>query len=326
MTFPYLVRLLCLCLASFFLVHFALGLVIWVFAPVAIRMAERIRPRAAARMLLALRLLPLGFSLFVVTALCVPSYLWLEPEAAVEDVGLGCLVAALLGIAIWGISITRGLRATTGSFRYIRHCQRIGRKTSLQGELVPVWIIEGATPFLALAGIVNPRLVASQALVSELSAEQLEAALRHERAHWMSRDNLKRLFILLAPDIFPFLRGFGPLERGWARFTEWAADDSAVAGNPLRSLSLASALVRVARMGAAPQPSPLVTSLVGDGQDLSARVDRLLRIDPPRETSERRTPILGAGATLMLAASVIAVVSQPATFHSVHRFLEHLIR
>src|SRR5437763_4852832 len=87
----YPLRLLCLCLAAFFLVHLAMGLVVLAITPAAVRRAQRMSPRLATRWLLTLRLVPLACSLFVVAAFCVPSYLWLEPQAAAEQAGLVCL-------------------------------------------------------------------------------------------------------------------------------------------------------------------------------------------------------------------------------------------
>ncbi len=116
------------------------------------------------------------------------------------------------------------------------------------------------------------------------------------------------------------------MEHGWARFTEWAADDAAVGGNHRRSLSLASALVRVARLGTAWQPSTLMTLLLADSQDLPARVERLLRAAPAREKSGRVTPVFLASAALLPAGCLAAAMLQPATLQVVHRLLEHLIR
>lgn len=59
MILPYSVKLFCLCLASFFLLHAALGLAVWLVAPVAIRLMEKMQARMAARFLLFLRLLPI---------------------------------------------------------------------------------------------------------------------------------------------------------------------------------------------------------------------------------------------------------------------------
>ncbi|HEY2014313.1 MAG TPA: M56 family metallopeptidase [Bryobacteraceae bacterium] len=326
MILPYPLRLLCLCLAAFFVFHLVLGLAAMLAAPLAIRRAERIRSQTAARLLLYLRLLPLAGSVFLVAGVCVPSYLWFEPEGDGEQIGAWCLAAAFLAVTIWAISIARGLRATVRSFRYVDRCRRYSRKMHLGGEPVPVWVVEGAPGCLVLAGIFRPRVFVSRAVLDALSVPQLSAALRHERAHRISRDNLKRLFLLLTPDVLPFSRCFRAIEGGWAKFAEWAADDGAVAGDSRRSLSLAAALVRVARLNpASPLPIPLVTSLLGGGMDLLVRVDRLLREAPPREAPPRGTPVLAAGAIAGALALAVAGMLQPATLHAAHRLLEELM-
>src|SRR5580692_4098002 len=98
MTMPYVVRLACLSLACFFLVHVALAMGINWLAPWVLALAKRRKPRSAAAVL-------------VVAGVCVPSYLWLEPESAVEQVGLVCLAAAVVSLASWGFAAERGLRA-----------------------------------------------------------------------------------------------------------------------------------------------------------------------------------------------------------------------
>ena len=225
----------------------------------------------------------------------MPSYLWLEPEATVEQVGVGCLAAAMLSVVSWGISARRGLRAIALSIRYERYCRRLGQETQLDRENTRVWVIEDAAGLFALAGIFHPRLVISREVLQNLSAVELEAALRHERAHGTSHDNLKRLLLLLAPNILPFSMwgGLASLERGWAQFAEWAADDNAVNGDSRRAVSLAGALVRVANMGVLTEASPLMTSLVADGRDLEARVNRLLGAAPGGEYPDQ--PTEGAG-------------------------------
>ena len=320
MTLSYLPRLVCISLATFFLIHLALGLGVSLIARPAARLGERIRPQLAARCLLVLRLLPAAGAALIVLAACLPSYLWLEPEAPTERVGFGCLAVALMGIAMWAISLARGLRAAAGSRRFLRRCQNAGRPARLPG----VWIVDGAAPLVALGGIVRPRLVISRGVVSALSPEQLAAALRHERAHWTSRDNLKRLCILLTPGILPFAGSSRALERGWRKFAEWAADDRAVAGSARRSFALAAALVRVARMTADAPPAHLAL-LLGDADQLAARVDRLLRPAPPSQLPAGPRPILALSAILLTAGSLAVAVLQPAALYSVHLALEHLV-
>ncbi len=159
-----------------------------------------------------------------------------------------------------------------------------------------------------------------------LTPEQIDAALRHERAHRTSGDNLKRFLMLLAPDVLPFVRGFVTLEQHWAKAIEWAADEQASAGDPRRALSLADALVKVAKMGSKPQLSYLSSSLMADDHDLSERVDRLLRPQPiPGKPAKPLIPIVSAAAALTAASLMIAVL-WPASLGMVHTALEHLVR
>ncbi len=193
MIFPYVPRLLCLCLALFFFVHLITGMAVWFATPGAIWMAGRMRARSAARFLLALRLLPCAVALFAVAAFCLPSYLSLEPEATTERVGLICLAAALLATASWARSVFRAWRGVANSMKYVRQCRGSGHEVYLIGAPSPVWVLEAASPLLALVGVIHSRIVISRAVMGALSPEELAAALRHEHAHGLSRDNLKRL-------------------------------------------------------------------------------------------------------------------------------------
>jgi Zn-dependent protease with chaperone function len=319
---PYLLRLLCLCLASFFAVNAAAGLLTSFASRAAVRIAESMRARCAARFLLAVRLLPCALGIAAVLALCVPSYLWLEPQTSSERIGWACLALALLGTAGWLVSLARVIRALAFSVRSNRAWQRTGCETMLRGELSKAVIIEEDAPLLALVGVFRPRLVVSQAVLRALSAEELHLALQHENAHRISRDNLKRLFLLLAPASIPFLRDVSSLEQCWTKFSEWAADDEAVRGDSHRALSLAAALLRVARMGAAPRLSFLHTSLCAGDHDLSARVERLLRVRPLPSKPLSRTRSVAIGSSLAIAACITVLLAWPATLSSVHRLLE----
>src|SRR5580700_1511271 len=326
MILPYLPRFVCISLAAFFLLHLALGTLVSLIARPAVRLGERIRPHVAARCLLVLRLLPAIGAAFIVMAVCLPSYLWLEPDAPTERVGFGCLAVALLGVAMWGLSLARGLRAAAGSRHFLMRCQRAGRPTRLPGQPSEAWIVDGAAPLVALGGIVHPRLIVSRGVLSALTAEQLAAAVRHERAHWTSRDNLKRLLILLTPGILPFSGGSRTLERGWRKFAEWAADDRAVAGSARRSFALAAALVRVARISAGPAAqAPLASMLLEEADQLAARVERLLRAAPSIPRSVGPRPVLALSAMLLMAGSLAVAILQPSALYSVHLALEHLV-
>jgi Zn-dependent protease with chaperone function len=322
MIVPYVLRLLCLCLATFFLVNALLSLTASIASRAAVRIAETMRPRTATRFLFTLRLLPLTLGVSTVLGLCVPSYLWLEPEATPERVGWACLALALLGAVSWSFSIARAARAVAASAHCNRMWLRAGHEARLRGESSNAVIVEKEAPLLALAGVYRPRLMVSESVLRALSADQLAVALHHENAHRGARDNLKRLLLLLAPNPIPFVHEFSLLEQAWAKFTEWAADDDAVQGDSRRALSLAEALLRVARMGAGPRLSFLLSSFVAGDGDLSARVDRLLRIEPTGPILPSRTRFLTLGAGLGMGACMAILLAWPPILSSVHRLLE----
>ncbi len=302
MTVPYFTRLVCLSLAFFFFAHLVLTSVVRFLASRAVQIAGRMPPGDGARLLFALRLAPATLAGSIVAGLCVPSYFWLEPADSTERIGSICLAAAVLGAAAWSHAIARVVRAAIRSRQYLRSCEHA---------------IESDAPVLLLAGVFHARLVVSRGVRRALTADQLAVALRHERAHGDAHDNLKRLLLLLTPDALPFVHGLRPIEQAWKRLAEWAADDRAVAGSRRRSLALASALVRMARIASIPPP-PLATSLLGDSNDLAVRVERLLQ---GAATGRARAHSWPAVAIAIVAA---AIALQPATLVAVHRALEAL--
>jgi beta-lactamase regulating signal transducer with metallopeptidase domain len=325
MILSYLLRLLCLCFASFFVLNALAGLLVGSLSKSAIRFAESRTPRVAARFVLYLRLLPFALAALFVVGLCVPSYLWLEPAATSEHVGLLSVVLGILGATIWSASLARTAESLVASLRHNRLCRIAGEEAGAPGESSSLIILENDAPLLALCGLLRPRLLISRSVLHALSSEELDTALAHEQAHRRSRDNAKRLLLLLAPDIFPLVRPFRALERQWSKFAEWAADDQATAGDANRALSLAAALVGVARLGSRARLPYLSTSLLAGDRDLSARVNRLLQtvpitrahLNPPHQRFRNLgVLIFGCFALLFLA---------PLALSTVHELLELLL-
>jgi Zn-dependent protease with chaperone function len=323
----YFSRLALLSCASYSLLYVAAAIFVAVLAPAALRLAAGMRPRGAARLLYTLRLLPLIGSVFVTTTLCVPSYLWLEPHGAQEKVGWGCLFAALLTAALGCVSCARAGAAVLSSSRWTRALPPSHRAIGASGLCCPVSLLEVETPILGLAGLLRPQVVLSRGVLRVLSAEQLDAALRHEQVHRTAHDNCKRLLLLLTPRIWPFSGALVALERDWARLSEWAADDEATRGDARMQLELAAALVCVAQLGNAPRQPLLSTSLVADDRDLAARV---LRLIAGKAASPSKSPGYARGlaisAALLTVCGATAAILRPATLYAVHQLLEHLLR
>lgn len=326
MTLPYLLRLLCLCFASFFVLNALAGVLVRISSKSVIRFAESRTPRVAARFVLVFRLLPFVLATLFVGGLCVPSYLWLEPAATAEHVGLLSFVLGILGATIWSGSIARTAHSLVASLRHHQLCRLAGEEIRVPGESSSLVVVEKDAPLLALSGLLRPRLLISRSVLHALSSEELDTALAHEQAHRRSRDNAKRLLLLLAPDMLPFVRPLRTLELSWSKFAEWAADDQAAAGNSRRALALAAALVRVARLGSAPRLPYLSTSLLACDLDLSARVDRLLHAVPVTRAHAKPPHHPLRNASFLLASSLVALLLAPAALSSVHELLELLLR
>lgn len=324
MTLPYLVRLACLCFASFFAAQLFIGAPVWAASQYSEKIARNFRPAVAARLLFILRLAPLCGGLFVVLALCLPSYLWLEPAATNERVGITFCVAAALGAWLCTRSVIRAAGAAVNSIRFARKCQRAGTELKMAGVSSPATIVDGHNPALAMAGLFRARILISRRLFAELSPEQLEVAVNHELAHRNSRDNFKRLLLMLSPEFAPFKSAFQEIERGWRRVSEWAADDAASGEDPEKAVALAEALLRVVRIGASAQLSPLCSTLLPGRADLAERVERLLN---PRQLKPMRVPWkrVIAPTCAVCIAGLTLILSRPMTLHVVHEFMERLI-
>lgn len=325
MNFSYLMRLFCLSFASFFVWNAVLTLLMRAASPGILAFSETRPPRAGARSLLALRLLPFAVATLFVIVLCVPSYLWLEPASSSERLGPLCLALGGLALLASALSTLRSVVVLLTSWRFHRRCAEQATEVPIPGEPRPLLVLEGQAPVLAISGLLRPRVLISRSVLQTLSPEELGAALRHEHAHRASFDNFKRFLLLLAPDALPFARAHRPLEQRWLKLAEWAADDYSAAGDTRLAVSLASALLRVARLGA-PRPLPLLsTSLLSCGHDLSARVDRLLHCAPRHESRPASRAWFFGGYALFAAACFSAVLLAPLLLSSVHNLLERFL-
>jgi beta-lactamase regulating signal transducer with metallopeptidase domain len=131
-------------------------------------------------------------------------------------------------------------------------------------------ILAHSVPPVMLIGIRVPRILISASVRKVLSDEELQAAVRHETAHFQSRDNLKKAILNCLP--FP---GMADLERAWQEASELAADDGAVSSQ-VEALDLAAALIKLARNFPYQAVPDLATGLVTAVDSVTSRVERLL--------------------------------------------------
>jgi Zn-dependent protease with chaperone function len=205
--------------------------------------------RVGASMLLTARLLPAVASPVFVLAVFLPSHWRFEP--AETDESFGFVLGGLAAIGLWLAlrSAWRAGQAVRAGHRFAELARRAGNLVA--GDEHGGAFELGGLPGVSLAGIWRPRIFVGSETLSALTPAELDVAIAHEVAHRRSQDNLKRFLMFSAPDLFGWTRVARELEQRWQAEAECEADACAVMGDGQRAVMLASALVKVARLGSA---------------------------------------------------------------------------
>jgi beta-lactamase regulating signal transducer with metallopeptidase domain len=234
-----------------------------------------------ADLLFALRLAPAVISAAVMLIFAVPSFLWLEPRAVIEPIGMAAILLCASGLTGMLCGIWKAARSLRIALRTVaiwaKTASAICSDRLSSNHSVRILQSSSALPPLTAAGILKPTVWLSQTAESVLNARELRGAMRHEMVHVRHKDNLRKLlFHLIA---FP---GMEKLESAWREATEMAADDAAVS-NPSEALDLAAALIKLSRIAPLRPPAELTTALVHSPiSSVNARVERLIHWDDMR--------------------------------------------
>jgi Zn-dependent protease with chaperone function len=303
MTLGYVARGLVQALGAHFLVSAILGLAVALFwQRVALVPA---RAAVTSRRLFALRLLPAAGGVLAGVAVMVGYVLW-EKRVVGETVGPVALGAAAAGLAM---VVHAGVRLSVVLARTFRIRRELVARvvSTLPTRPLPASIIDTTFPVVAIVGLVASRLFVARSVLEACSPDEFDAVLAHEHAHARQYDNLRRLVVAASPDALGLWRCGRALETAWLQAAELAADETAAAACQ-RGVSLASALVKVARLAGAPA-DPLPASALYRGEPIAERVHRLL--DPPPAPDWRPWPVWARALTLgsALAAAVASLPS-----------------
>lgn len=319
-----------LCLSVLFVVTAGTSTLCLLAARSLSRRFENIKPRTAANWLFAIRLLPFFAACVVAFGFVLPAFLKLEPRSTAEGMSLKLATLALAGAALivtLAMRIARSLQATA---QVERDWRRRSHEMHMTGFRAPLYCVEGAFPFLAVTGLLRPRVYVGRSVVELFSPAEMQAALAHEMAHVRSFDNLKQLLLksLRWPSAFEnLIGGFAT----WVHASEAAADEEAVAAGAM-ALDLSAALVKMGRIarGYIPTPQILASQFTPYAAASSlptriARLERLLEDGPPivKVRPVGNETILA----LSLAAGILAyAVSINAILPWIHDALELLVR
>lgn len=227
----------------------------------------RLQKHIGARGLFTLRVVPFGIAAAVSLFLTLPSFLALEAHSMDED--LGTFLLSVCAMLILGAGIYRVLTAEARTRRVVSSCLEGAINFELHAVAPAIILPQSITP-LMLVGIRVPQILISESACKVLSDAELRAAVRHEREHFRSCDNLKKAIFNCLP--FP---GMADLEEAWQEASELTADDRAVSSRD-EALDLAAALIKLTRHFPCQAMPDLATGLVSAVGSVTMRVERLL--------------------------------------------------
>jgi beta-lactamase regulating signal transducer with metallopeptidase domain len=274
-------------------------------------------PKVRHRALMLLLALPLATGLLMLAVTTAPSWLalWMLqldhctvhddthahlcfvhlPNASVYPP----VAAILLGFGAWSFARALSfLLRLVRTLRVLRGLATTGEVDAARGAI----IIDAEQPVCIAAGLVQPRVLVSRGLLSELEADAQQVVFAHERAHVVRRDAFSStLGRVLAVLHFPWVADW--LVRELDIAAEQACDEEAARAVGDR-LSVASAIVQVQRMlrsHPVRAASPVALSLVQHG--VERRVASLLDPAPARTSLRGPIAVVAVAAATLLALS-----------------------
>jgi Zn-dependent protease with chaperone function len=284
--------------------------------------AGHLGARGRASIWLALFLFPASAGLLA-AALVAAAFIRNEPLDAREVPGPALVLAGAAGAALVAARLRKMARARRATRRFLAERLASARPLALPLAPAPVFCVRPAFPAVALVGLRRPRLLLAESALEALSGDELGVVLAHEAAHVRARDNFKGLLTEAAA--WPLGLGAQVL-RAWREAAEELADDRAARGSTDRALSLASALVKVARVTPPGSSLHFAATTLDRGEGFARRVGRLLTGGGPgparEETPRPRALLLLLVALGGLGLAAVGVRALPA----VHGILEEVVR
>ncbi len=208
------------------------------------------------------------------------------------------LVLLLVGAISGAVSVASQLPATR---RLGEHVDR-NRTVAPPGTPEGVEVVDHDEPFAFTFGLGEPRVAVSRGLVEQLSPEELEAVMVHERYHVRARDPLKLVVARVAARTCFFLPAVGHLVARYLAGRELAADRRS--RRDLGRPALAGALFKVV---AGPGWDELETATAMAGPELLAvRVDQLERASEPPLP---RLPVASVALSAVVLAALGGIVA-----------------
>jgi Zn-dependent protease with chaperone function len=262
-----------------------------------------------------LRLLPAAGAALLTLTVVLPAFLIYEPDHKLEEIG-PCLVAfVLLALVTAGAAMVRAWRAWVAARALLLTWGPADSWSVGDGQTVD--LINIPEPVVAVVGGWRPRIVAAQHVFDACTQEEFRQVMAHEAAHVSTQDNLKLLLLVASPDTLAWLPCAAALAARWREAAEIEADERATGSDPRKRVTLASALIKVARLSTGSDRVLPALSMPIALDDVEGRVRRLLS---PAPNTSRLINIKG----LVACAMLVPVIAVP-LYGFVHQFIEALV-
>jgi hypothetical protein len=276
------------------------------------------RCNVTAGELFGLRLVPSVAAAVFTVVTVLPAFVRFEPRSDEwEEIGRILMLLALSGGLLLGAGVYRVWCAVRSTAALTSGWSKLEEYVTPDG--ICLQVIDVAVPIVAATGIWRSRVVIARTVLEVCTDEEIARVAAHERAHQVCYDNLKRLVLEGSPDLLSLLPAGRAIVERWHAATERAADERAVGWNPEDRLTLASALVKVARAALATPPAAMLfDSRLTDALDVEDRVRHLIAPGQYRRSS--RVVWLPA-LTVIVTGCTLALMRQEA----VHAVAEAIV-
>ena len=320
---------ICLALTGLLLINHAIAALsglIWVSCS---RLMAAKPAHTKAQFLFLLRIAPLLGAILCVGGIFLPAYLIYEPPQTNEAITFKLAIPATLCLYVLSRAMRRLMIVRRRTAKLTRNWMRQSERVQIGAIDVPAYRIHHPFPLIAILGIRHPKLFVAKQVLESFTAQELMAAISHERGHLISGDNLKRVILDFCRDSL-LVRFMGPpLDRQWLANSEIAADEYAVALGSAAALNLASALIKVARI--APRnamPAMFAEAHLAEYGEISIRnrVLHLTQLAGQLENYGRSgIPSNRQVAYVLLLVAVIIIGWASGSLAAIHNLLERFV-